>query len=106
MEKLPSKKDFKSSFAPTERYERTMQHFKSKITVVIISPISYLSQDFKRFVILLQTTNQMFSMLYSKFRKLLLGNLSKFMKDDVILDPESKILLSCRKILNLDLKNS
>ena len=67
--------------------------------------VIYFAQDFRKFVVPLQTSKPMLPMLY-KFRKLLCGNLSKFMKDDVIFTGESKELIPFAKLLQVDIDDS
>ena len=52
--KILSKKGFKFSVVTTKRYHKIKQCLKNKNIVVIMSPVTYFAQDFKRFSVPLQ----------------------------------------------------
>ena len=100
--KLPAEPDFnyKNGVANTTRYQNIKKVLTKKKIKSIMSAVACFAQDFKSFVVPLQTTKPLIPILYDKLRKLLLDIFSRFLKDQVYLKDNK--LVSMKKISEID----
>ena len=81
---IPTLPGFKgeSGVNQTERYRRIKNVLASKTALVYMSFIVHVCQDFKEFVVPLQSTESKIHVLYTKCVKLVKDQLSRFVKND------------------------
>ena len=102
---LPSQKGFnyKSGVGNSERYKNIKVVLLNKKLQSIMAAVSYFAQDFKIFILPLQAAKPMIPVLHHKFRRLLQGHFSKFLKEDALLKDNK--LISIKKIPEINLSD-
>jgi len=90
---LPTQKGFKekAGIAASERYIQIQTALSNKQLSAIGYSVIFIANNFKIFMTFLQIKQPMMTLLFSKMQKLLKDLLSKFMDDDVILQPSKKL---------------
>ncbi|XP_065665109.1 uncharacterized protein LOC136086719 [Hydra vulgaris] len=104
---LPNQKEFngKAGIATTERYIHIKKALNSKMLPAIAYSVIFIAHDLKGFTVALETKQPMITVLFPKMQNLLKSLLSKFVIDDVILQP-SKRLKPISKLKTFDLNNA
>ena len=95
----------KNGVGNTDRYKRISSNLNNKALLPYMAFIVYIAQDFRQFLLPLQTSAPMIHLLYSMERKLIQNLLSKFIQPDHFMRKEKSQLVSNKKILLLDVKN-
>ena len=93
LKSLPTTPAFKGKrgINQTERYQRIKNVLTSKTALAYVSFIVHVCQDFKEFVVPLQSTDPKIHVLYTKCVKLVKDVLSKFVKPNFFMK-ETKLL--------------
>ena len=102
---LPKQKSFrgKNGVGNTDRYKRIKDNLNDKFLLPYMAFVVFISQDFCRFLIPLQTKARVIHLLYLMQRKLIQSLLTKFIKPEVFMKRDGTHLLPNKELEQLDI---
>ena len=95
----------KNGVGNTKRYKRIVECLKDISLMSLMGFVVFVAQDFKKFLIPLQTNAPMIHVLHSMQIKLVHSLMSKFMKPEFITDTTTKKMLNAAKLLNVQVSD-
>ena len=103
---LPKQSGFKgkTGVGSTERYKRISTLLNNKVLFPCMTFVVFVSQDFRKFMLPLQTSAPMIHVLHSMEMKLIQNMISKFLDPKYIKNEEQTQFLSVKGIKKLDVK--
>lgn len=107
LDELPKSKGFsyKQGIGNTPRYKRIASFLNDRCLLVYMSFIVFISQDFRQFLLPLQTSSPMIHVLHSMQMKLIQNLLSKFIDPKYFKSSDGKKLLPAKEIVELNVKD-
>lgn len=105
LKELPKQKSFKgkNGVGNTDRYKRIKDYLNNKSLLPFMAFVVFICQDFRRFLVPLQTKAPMIHLLYPMQRKLIQSLLKKFIKPDVFMRANGTDIIPNKKIVELDI---
>ena len=104
LEELPKKKEFKgkNGVGNTKRYQRIAEVLKNPSLELLMAFVVYVAQDFKKYLVPLQTTAPMIHNLHSMMVKLVYSLMSKFIQSSFIQEETTNKTLPASKLQDVD----
>ena len=102
---LPKQNSFggKNGVGNTDRYKRIKDNLNDKSLLSYMAFVVFISQDFCRFFMPLQTKAPMMHLSYLMQRKLIYSLLTKFIKSDVFMTTDGTLLLPNKNFEQLNI---
>ena len=107
LDALPKTEAFKGAkgVGNTKRYKRIVQCLNDAPLMAFMAFVVFVAQDFKKFLVPLQTNAPMIHVLQSMEVKLVHSLMSKFIHPEYITDDTTKKRLNAAKLMNVDVKD-